>query len=108
MYLRPTARLYWGPEVRIGDTTSQTPEPGSSGLAGLLGATVLFAGDDQGVGYTSLTAGMFVGRADTSSLGRVTFWAPTLLVGFDFSPHMLLYCWLMDDKCQYHFRGIKN
>jgi hypothetical protein len=104
VYLRATARGYWGSNVRVGPRGQETVEPGSSAYGGMLGATILFAGDHEGVGPAglSLTAGVLVGRADTESLGRVPFVTPMLMLGADFFPPLLFYCWFVDEKCPHH------
>jgi hypothetical protein len=105
VYLRGMARAYWGSSVRVGPTNREVAEPGSSAYGGLLGVTVLFAGDHEQIGPTalSLTAGVMVARAETESLGRLSFVTPMLLLGADFFPPLLLYCWF-DEKCPHHLK----
>jgi len=106
IYLRGMARGYWGSPVRVGPLDHEAAEPGSSAYGGLLGVTLLIAGDHEGLGPTglSLTAGVLVARADTESLGRISFVTPMVLVGADIFPPFLLYCWFIDDKCQHYLR----
>jgi hypothetical protein len=44
-----------------------------------------------------------VARAETESLGRLSFVTPMLLLGADFFPPLLLYCWF-DEKCPHHLK----
>jgi hypothetical protein len=106
IYLRGTARAYWGSSVRIGPREDEVAEPGSRAYGGLLGATLMVAGDHEGLGPTSLylTAGVLVARADTEALGRLSFVTPMFILGSDFFPPLVLYCWLLDDKCPHHLK----
>ena len=66
---------------------------------------MLFAGDGEGMGPTGLTlsAGLLVARAETPDLGRITYLAPMLLLSIDFFPPLLLYCFLIDEKCKHYW-----
>jgi hypothetical protein len=88
VYLRALARGMLGSNVRVGPTDHEIDQPGHRALAGMLGASVLFAADHEGLGPTGLivSAGVLVGRADTAVLGSSSFVAPMVLVGFDFFP----------------------
>jgi hypothetical protein len=105
VYLRGMARAYWGSPVLVGPMDHEIAEAGSSAYGGMLGATLLFAGDHEQIGPTalSLTAGVMVARAETESLGRLSFVTPMLLLGADFFPPLLLYCWF-DEKCPHHLK----
>jgi hypothetical protein len=106
VHLRGMARGYWGSGVQIGPMDHEVEEPGSTAYGGMLGATLMVSGDHEGLGPTaaSLTAGVLVARADTESLGRLSFVTPMLMFGADFFPPLLLYCWLVDEKCEHHLK----
>lgn len=111
IYLRPMARGYWGSTVRVGPEGAERPQTGSKSYAGLFGGTVLFAGDNEGLGPLglSLSAGLLVGRAEAPVIGGdVTYVAPMLLLGFDLFPPLMLYCWFVNDECKHHVRSFKN
>jgi len=108
--IRGMARVYWGSDVRIGPSGSDTVQPDSHTLGGLFGATLHWTSDEEGLGPLGLSfsAGILTARADAPALGRVTFLAPMLLVGFDFFPPTLLKCWFIDEKCPHYFRPVPN
>jgi hypothetical protein len=110
VYLRPMARVHWGAGVRVGAEGEEVTQASSSTMGGLLGASVLFAGDNEGVGPFGLTisAGLLVARSDAAAIGRTTFLAPMLLIGWDLFPPFVLRCWLFDKTCPHHFRGVRN
>jgi hypothetical protein len=111
VYLRALARGMLGSNVRVGPMDHEIEQPGHRALGGMLGASVLFAADHEGLGQTGLivSAGVLVGRADTSLLGSSSFVAPMLLVGFDFFPPLLVHCLFWDDTCPNHIKlGAKN
>lgn len=111
VYLRLLARGFWGSEVRVGPVGRELVQPGADAYAGMLGASVLFAGDHEQLGPTGMTAslGLLAGRAETQSLGRVSYLAPMVTLGFDVFPPLLIYCVLIDDKCPHHLKlGAKN
>jgi len=110
VYLRGMARAYWGSGIRVGPSGHEAVQGDSHGYGGLFGATVLFAGDDQGLGPTglSISTGLLVASAQTPTLGHMTYFAPMLLVGYDFFPPSILYCWFVDEKCPHHLTPVKN
>lgn len=111
MYLRLLARGYWGSQARAGEEGKEITQLGADSYAGMLGATLLFAGDNEQMGPTgiALSLGLLAGRADTQSQGPLTFVAPMVLLGFDVFPPLLIYCVLVDDKCPHHLKlGAKN
>jgi hypothetical protein len=110
VYLRPMARVQWGSDVRVGAEGEEVKQPNSSTVGGLLGASVLLAGDNQGLGHfgLSVSAGLLVARSDAAAMGRTTFLAPMVLLGWDFFPPFVFRCWLLDEKCPHYFRGVKN
>jgi hypothetical protein len=67
----------------------------------MLGASVLLAADEEGLGPTGLvlSAGLMVGHADAPPVGSSSFLAPMNMVGFDFFPPFLLRCLFWDDDC---------
>ena len=104
VYLRVLARGFWGSDVKVGPDGQEVSQPGASAYGGMLGATLLLAGDHEQLGQTglALSAGLLVGRAETRDLGRVSFLAPMVMVGFDFFPPLLIDCLLIDDKCPHN------
>lgn len=109
-YLRVLARGFWGSEVRVGPDGHEIAQPHADGYAGMLGTSLLFAGDHEQLGPTglSLSVGVLLGRAETAAQGEISFLAPMLSVGVDFFPPLLIYCLLIDDKCPHHLLGAKN
>lgn len=110
-YLRALARGFWGSEVRVGQEGHELVQSHAHAYAGMLGASLLFAGDHEQLGPTDivLSLGLLAGRAETRSLGEVSFLAPMATVGFDFFPPLLIYCVFIDDKCPHHLDlGAKN
>jgi hypothetical protein len=102
--LRITGRGYYGSGVRVGESGKEVSQPGSQAFGGLLGVTLHLAtppDDDSGLGPAglSVTAGLLVARADAVAIGGQTFLAPMLMLGGEFSPPQMIYCWLIDDSC---------
>jgi hypothetical protein len=106
LYLRPMARFYWGSDVRVGKEDAEVTQPNTRTLGGLLGASLLIATDEKGIGTFGMTlsAGLLVARADAGVLGDITVLAPMVLVGFDFNPPLILRCLFWDERCPYFFR----
>jgi hypothetical protein len=106
LLLRITGRGYYGSGVRVGESGKEVSQPGSHAFGGLLGATLHLAtppDDDSGLGPAglSVTAGLLVARVDAGAgaIGGQTFLAPMVILGGEFSPPHMIYCWLIDDSC---------
>jgi len=102
--LRGSARGYYGSGVRVGELHHEVEQPGTHAFGGLLGVTIHLASTpdkEEGLGPSGLSAtvGLLAARADAGQLGGQTVLAPMLLLGAEFSPPHMIYCWLISDTC---------
>jgi hypothetical protein len=113
LLLRGTARGYYGSGVRVGVIHQEVKQPGTHAFGGLLGLTLHLASTpdkEEGLGPAGLSAtlGVLVAHADAGPFGGQGFVAPMLLLGAEFSPPHMIYCWLIAESCPHVQHGAQK